>query len=337
MPRRFALPRNIVIAGALLAFVIGFGTLGYVAIEGWSWFDAFYMTITTLTTVGGGEPTPLRIAGKWWTLGVVMIGFGVLSYTLLAFAGYALEGQFGRAVGAERMQRSVARMREHFILCGFGRVGREIARDLGAEHIPFIIIDVRADSLERAASEGHRVVHGDASNVEVLTQAGIVHARGLITAIDNDADNIYVTLSARVLRPDIFIVARANRNDSEPKLRLAGANRIISPYTIGGRRMASLAMRPAAVEFVDTILSAGNTELLLEDLSIVHDSPWVGKSLGAFTGDVDEVIVLAIKRGQTMLFRPAGSTVLEPGDEIVAAGPPPAIRALEERLGRAEF
>ncbi|GAC1424884.1 MAG: potassium channel protein [Candidatus Velthaea sp.] len=333
MTRRFALPRNIVIAGALLAFVIGSGTVGYVGIEGWSWFDSFYMTVTTLTTVGGGEPAPLTLAGKWWTLAVVMIGFGVLSYTLLAFAGYALEGQFGRAVGAERMQRSVARMRDHFILCGFGRVGREIARDLGAERIPFIIIDVKAESLERAASEGHRVVHGDASNVEVLTQAGIAHARGLITAIDNDADNIYVTLSARVLRPNLFIVARANRNDSEPKLRLAGANRIISPYTIGGRRMASLAMRPAAVEFVDTILSAGNTELLLEDLTISNDSPWVSKSLAEFTGNVDEVILLAIKRGDTMLFRPPASTLLVPGDEIVAAGPPAAIRALEERLG----
>ncbi|MFN2461394.1 MAG: TrkA family potassium uptake protein [Candidatus Velthaea sp.] len=327
-----AVPRRIAIAATLLALVIALGTLGYVAIEGWGAFDSFYMTVTTLTTVGGGEARPLSIAGRWWTLAVVMVGFGVLTYTLLALVGYLLEGHFGVAVELQRMRRQVARMTDHFILCGFGRVGREIARDFTAERIPFVIIDINADSLQRAAAEGHRVVNGNASEVSVLSAAGIERARGLVTAIDSDADNIYVTLSARVLRPDIFIVARANRGDSEPKLRLAGANRIISPYTIGGRRMASLAMRPTAVEFVDTILSAGNSELLLEDFTISANSGWADRALSTLTNDAEDIIVLAIKRGDTMLFRPAGTTPLFSGDELVAAGSPAAIRVLEDRL-----
>jgi voltage-gated potassium channel len=327
-----AVPRRIVIAASLLAFVTATGTIGYVMIEGWSWFDAFYMTITTLTTIGGGEPTPLDLGGKWWTLAVVMVGFGVLTYTLLALVGYVLEGQLGRAVGNQRMRRQVARMTEHFIVCGFGRVGGEIARDFAAEGIPFAIIDLREDSLTRAAAEGHRTVSGNASDVTVLKAAGIERARGLVTAMDSDADNIYVTLSARVLRPDLFIVARANHVDAEAKLRLAGANRIISPYTIGGRRMASLAMRPTAVEFVDTILSAGNGQLLLEDFIISATSPWVHCALTELIGDAEEANVLAIKRGNTMLFRPSGTTRLMADDALVAAGPPAAIRILEGRL-----
>jgi voltage-gated potassium channel len=327
-----AVPRRIVIAASLLAFVIAAGTAGYVIFEGWGWFDALYMTITTLTTIGGGEPTPLDIAGKWWTLAVVMVGFGVLTYTLLALVGYVLEGQLGRAVGNRRMRRLVARMTDHFIVCGFGRVGSEIVHDFAAEGIPFVIIDLREDSLTRASAEGYRTVSGNASDVAVLNAAGIDRARGLVTAMDSDADNIYVTLSARVLRPDLFIVARANHSDAEAKLRLAGANRIISPYTIGGRRMASLAMRPAAVEFVDTILSAGNVQLMLEDFMIPAVSPWVHRPLTELVGDAEEATIIAIKRGETMLFRPAGTTRLVAGDAIVAVGPRAAIRILESRL-----
>jgi voltage-gated potassium channel len=332
MPHVPDLPRRIGIAAALLAMVIVFGTVGYVEIEGWGWFDSLYMTVATFTTIGGGEPTPMNVSGKIWTMAVVMIGFGVLTYTLLALMSYVLEGQLGIAVKTRRMQREIGRMNNHFVLCGYGRVGSEIARDFKSEDIPFVVIDVNEQSLERAAADGHVVVNGSASDVTVLSAAAIERARGLVTAIDSDAENIYVTLSARVLRPDIFIVARANRLDSEPKLRLAGANRIISPYTIGGRRMASLAMRPTAVEFVDTIMSAGNADLVLEDLTIPQS--WAARTLSTLAGESDEAIVLAIKRGATMIFRPPGTTQLLTGDELVAAGPATAIRALEERLGK---
>jgi voltage-gated potassium channel Kch len=195
-------------------------------------------------------------------------------------------------------------MHGHLILCGFGRVGRAIAHEFTDEGIPFVVVDSDDASLVQAVAEGAIVVHGNAADVETLKAAGVERARGLVTAVDNDADNLYVTLSARVLKPDLFIVARANAADAEPKLRLAGANRVVSPYTIGGRRLASLAMRPTAVEFVDTILSASNGQLLLEDLTIPADSSWAGRTLGELVPEADEAIVLAIKRAGTMIFRP---------------------------------
>lgn len=324
-------PKRVLIAVSLLVAVLALSVVGYVVIEGWSWFDALYMTIMTVSTTGG-EPRPLDTAGRWLTLVVIVVGFGVLTYTLLALIGYLFEGHLGKEFEARRMRGMVRRMHDHFILCGYGRVGREIAREFKNEGMPFVIIDINADSLHRAVQDGFTVVHGDASDVVVLREAGIESARGLVTAVDSDPDNIYVTLSARVLEPNLFIVARANQSDSEPKLKLAGANRILSPYTIGGRRMAALAMRPTAVEFVDTVLQAGNSELLLEDVTIPVGSRWVGLSLGSLVGDDKQVIVLAIKRNDTMLFGPSGDTALAPGDELVAAGPPQSIRALEGRL-----
>jgi voltage-gated potassium channel len=326
------LPRRLLVAATLLVFVIALGTAGYVMLEQWSPFDAFYETIMTITTVGGGEPHPMDRVGKWWTILVVGFGFGTLTYTVLALVGYIIEGHLEALVGERRMRGRLHRMHDHFILCGFGRVGREIARSFTGEGVTFVVIDSNPNSLQQAAHEGFSVIQGDASDVATLHAAHIERARGLITAVDSDADNIYVTLSARVLRPDLFIVARANRDDADPKLRLAGANRVISPYTIGGRRMASLATRPTAVDFVDTILSAGNAQLLLEDLTIPSGSRWAGKPLAALARDVDEVIVLAIKRGGTMLFRPSPETTLAAADELVAAGPPSAIRALEQRI-----
>ena len=317
-------------AAYLLAAVVVLGTIGYVAIERWTWFDAFYMTITTITTVGGAEPEPMSLAGKWWTIFIVVVGFAVLTFTLLTLIGYVVEGRLGAAMSERRRRGRVARMQDHFILCGYGRVGSEIARNFVEERIEFVVIDINPASLARAADQGLAVITGDAADVETLRAAGVERARGLITCIDTDENNVYVTLSARILNPRLFIVARANRDDTEPKLRLAGASRIISPYTIGGRRMASLAMRPTAVEFVDTVLSANNGELLLEDFTIAPDSRWIGRAVSSLTPG-DEAIVLAMKRGGKMIFRPTEAP-LAAGDEIVVAGPPQGIRALEKRL-----
>jgi voltage-gated potassium channel len=332
MPFLSVVPRQILVAIVLLLAVITVGTVGYMGIEGWAPFDSLYMTITTITTVGGGEATPLSPAGRAWTLIVIVLGVGAATYTFLALGEYVLEGQLGSDVGKRRMQARVRALSDHFVLCGYGRVGREIAREFTAEKVRFVVIDLQPDSLAAAERGGHLTVAGNAADIDVLREAGIERARGLITATDVDADNVYVTLSARVLRPDIFIVARGNQEGSHAKLRLAGANRIISPYSIGGKRMASLAMRPTAVDFIDTILEAGNTDLLLEDLTIPHDSQWAGRTLAALIGPANEAMVLALKRDNIMTFRPPGETALKIGDEIVAAGPRASIRALEERL-----
>jgi voltage-gated potassium channel len=332
MTERSLIPRPLTLAAILLLTVLFVGTAGYVVLERWSPFDSLYMTVTTVTTIGGGEPTPMNAAGKWWTMLVVAVGFGALTYTVLALIAYVIEGQLGEAVEQRQMRVRVSRMRDHFVLCGYGRVGREIANALRIEKIPVCVIDSDDPSLQRAAKEGFAVVHGNAADVATLREAGIASSRGLITAVDSDADNVYVTLSARMLRPDLFIVARASGSDAEPKLRLAGANRIVSPYTLAGQRLASMAMRPSAVEFVDSILSAEDDRLILEDFHLGTDSRWIGQTVGELTPDHAGLIVLAVKHEGRMVFRPPQTTVLASGDAVVVAGPAEAIRAIEERF-----
>ncbi|HET9096413.1 MAG TPA: potassium channel protein [Candidatus Baltobacteraceae bacterium] len=316
-------------AAALLAAVVVLGTAGYVILEGWPWFDAFYMTIVTITTVGGGEPRPLDLAGKWLTIGVVAFGFSALTYTVLRLMAYMVEGRLESFVGERRHRLRLARMQNHFILCGYGRVGREIANAFKEGQTPFVVIDINEQSLQRASAEGCTVVHGDAAESQTLRSAAVERARGLVAAVDSDEKNIYVTLSARVLNPELFIIARANSDNAQEKLRLAGANRIISPYAIGGRRMASLAVRPTAIEFVDTILSARNAELLLEDFAISQTSRALGKTLSELIPESSSMIVLALKRDGRMTLRPPSETRLDHGDEIVVAGAPQDMRSLE--------
>lgn len=324
--------RSLIKAGVLLAAIVALGTIGYVRVERWTWFDAFYMTVTTITTVGGGQPGQLDAAGKWLTITVVVLGFAALTYTVLRLMTYMVEGRLEALVGERRLRSRIARMQGHYILCGYGRVGAEIAHAFTEECRPFLLIDINQESLERAAREGYSVVQGDAAETETLRAAGVERAAGLVAAVDSDEKNVYVTLSARVLNPNLFIVARANREHAEEKLRLAGANRIISPYTIGGRRMASLAMRPTAVEFVDTVLSASNGEVLLEDFSITGSSRSVGKCLADIVPHESPVIVLALKREERMTFRPSATTRLQSGDEIVVAGPPADMQQLESLI-----
>ena len=332
MSDRSVIPRRLTISIGLLLGVIAVGTAGYVWLEGYAWFDALYATVTTITTIGGGEVQPFHRAGKLWTMIVVAIGFLVFTDAILTLVGYMIEGHLGHAVVERRMRRRVAEMEGHYILCGFGRVGREIAAEFAAEGIPFVVVDLSEATLELAAAAGYAVMRGNAAELETLKSAGIERARGLVTAVDSDADNVYVTLTARVLRPDLFIVARANGTDAEPKLRLAGANRVASPYVIGGRRLASLATRPTAVDFVDTVLSAKNAQLLLEDFTIPVGSTWAGRTLGMLVKPDDEALILALKRGDAMQFRPAPETMLASGDELVFAGPAVAIRAIQGRL-----
>lgn len=322
--------RRLILPAALFVAVLFVSTIGYVAIERWSWFDAFYMTVLTITTVGDNTH-PLSPSGRWWTLGVICFGVGVTTYIFFTLAGYLLEGRLFAAVGERRLRGRVRALNDHYIVCGFGRVGREIARDLIAAKREIVVVDINQTSLDDAVKDGYPIVRGNASEVETLREAGIDRSRGLVVATDDDADNVYVTLSARVLRPDMFIISRANAEDSEAKLRLAGANRIISPYNIGGKRMAQLAMRPTAIEFLDEVLDPEKADLMLEDYAIKPGSRWVGRTFKDLFS-VSEVIILALKRDGAMHFRPPHATQLKAGDELVVAGPGPSIAALEKEL-----
>jgi voltage-gated potassium channel len=317
-------------ATTIIAAILLLGTLGYMAIEGWTALDAVYMTVTTMATVGFGEIHPLSSNGRLFTIGLIILGVGGALYLLTAMMQFVFEGHLGRNLERRRMQRRIESLREHFILCGYGRVGRQVARDFQSAGVPFVLIDVNQASLDTAADEGCLCVRGDAADDETLRRAGIDRARGLVTCVNSDADNIFVTLSARALRSDLFIVARGNNDDAAPKLRRAGADRVVSPYSIGGRQMAMLATRPAAVEFVDRVLGRADVDLLLEDFAIGPGSPLVGKTVRQVGQEIAPgVLILAIRRQAQLVTQPPADTAVGIGDELVAFGTSAQLRALE--------
>ena len=314
----------------VLAAIVLLGTLGYVAIEGWPFLDALYMTVSTVSTVGFGEIHPLSIAGRVFTIGLIIVGVGGVLYALTTVMEYVFEGHLGHTWEQRRMQNRVASLRDHFILCGYGRVGQQVARDFERTGIEFVVVDHGEAALELAGARNHPHVRGDATRDDVLRRAGIDGARGLVTCLDSDASNIFVTLSARALRSDLLIVARGNDDDATPKLERAGADRVVSPYKIGGSQMAMLAVRPAAVEFVDSVFHRPDIELLLEDVSIAERSPLVGQTIKELQKNVAPgVTVLAIRRDQGLLTQPPPETDIRRGDELVAMGSPDQLKALE--------
>jgi voltage-gated potassium channel len=317
---------------AMVVCVVVLGTVGYVVLEGWPFFDALYMVMTTITTVGYGEIRPLSGVGRAFTMLIIVLGAGTMLYTLTTLVQYAVEGDFTRRLRRRRMERQIDRLSGHAILCGYGRVGRQIASEFRREAVPFLVVDVNESSLALAESDGCLTVQGDAATDAVLLAAGVKRARTLVTAVDGDVDNVYVTLSARGLNPSLFIVARASREDAAAKLQRAGADRVISPYQIGGRRMAMLAVRPLAVEFVDTVLHDPSTDLLLEELEIGPESPLVGKPLEAVRqGDEGGLIILAIQQGGRLIPNPPPTLVLQPSDQLVVMGSKHALQGLERR------
>ena len=314
----------------LLLLLTVSGTVGYVLVEGFSPLAALYLTVSTLATVGYGDLHPVSPAGQIFTIGLIVLGVGLALFTLTEMVRVVYDGQLGHSLWRKRMDRRVKQLRDHFILCGYGRVGRQIAAELTQTETPLVVVDTNPAELAHAAAQRCATVEGDAGRDDVLRAAGIERARALITAVATDADNMYVTLSARALNPGLRIVARANADEAIPKLERAGANQIVSPYTIGGHRMAMLALRPLAVEFVDSIFHRGGPDLLLEDVAVSTTSRLVGCTVDQLQTELARGIsILAIKRDAMILPRPAPETALQIGDELVAIGTLEQLRLLE--------
>lgn len=327
-----SIPARLLWAAGALVLIIVVGVSGYMLIEGWSFFESLYMTIITITTVGYGEVHPLSTAGRIFSILLIVGGVGGALYTLSGIMEFVIEEQFGTTLRRRRMRGRIEKLRDHFILCGYGRVGRQIALEFRREGTPFVVIESHPERQERAAQEGCLHILGDATHDEVLKAAGIEHARGLVAAVGSDVASTFITLSARGLRPDLFILARANEEDAEAKLRRAGADRVISPHSISGRRMAMLALRPLVVEFVDTVLHGDKMELLLEDIELTMASPLLDKTLAEVEERLGGAYVMALKkRDGRLLPSPPGETRLEAGDQLVVMGTPAQLEALEGR------
>ena len=319
----------LVLVGALLA-VLAAGVVGYMVIEGWSFLDAIYMTVTTLTTVGYKEVRELSDTGRVFTIALIIIGVGVMLYGLTTMVQYFIEVQWANLFGGRRMKERISRLKDHIVLCGYGEVGVEVARTLEKEGISFVAIDPDQQAIARAMNNGHLCIQGDATRDEILNEAGIQRARGLVAAAGNDADNIFITLSAKGLRPELFIAARADAQEVETKLKRAGADRVIFPLALAGRRLAMLALHPLLVDFIDTTMHSRDRDLILEDVKVGQGSPVAGVTLKEGRSCCGGAVFLAVKkRDGTLLTNPPQETLLELGDELVVVGTRQQLRTLE--------
>jgi voltage-gated potassium channel len=319
------------LAVALLATVLLGGTIGYVAIEGWSPWDAFYMTVTTVTTVGYREVHELSRPGQVFTVALLIGGVGTALYTFTLLATSVVEGSLPTQLRRHRHARMLESIKDHFIVCGFGRIGSIIARELSRQHVAFVVVERDSASVQRAMDAGFLTLEADASSEEALARAGIARARGLIAAVGTDAENVYAVLSARVMRPDLFIVGRAEGEDSIRKLERAGANRVISPYQIGAQHIALTAVRPAVVDFVQLATSADNLELAMEEITVADRSALANRSiLEANIRQRFGVIVVAIQRqDRRMDFNPEPDASISAGDTLVVLGRWESLKRLE--------
>lgn len=318
-------------AVALLAAVVVLGTVGYMVIEGWSAWDAFFMSVITITTVGYKEVHDLSFAGQVWTVILLFGGVGSALYVFTLVAAIVVEGGLPKRFQQRRQTRMLTTIKDHFIVCGYGRIGSIIAAQLRQQNVPFVVIEKDPVRLQAAMMDGLLAVQADASHEDVLKRVGIDSARGLIAAVGTDAENVYAVLSARVLRPDLFIVGRAEGDDATRKLMRAGANRVVSPYQIGAVQMAQTAIRPAVVDFMTLATSSDNLELAMEEVTVVPSSSLVHKSLlDANLRQRFGIIVVAIQReDRRMEFNPEPDTAIRAGDKLVVLGRPHSLRRLE--------
>ena len=315
----------------LIGFIISFGTAGYIFIEGWSFLDSLYMTVITLSTVGYREIRELSDAGRWFTIILIIGGVGTMLYALSTGARFMLEGELQEIYGRRRLEKKMKELKDHYIICGYGRMGKIIVKELKDERVKFVVIE--KDPVIHEKEEAF-VIAGDATQDEILKEVGIEKAKGLITVLSTDAENLYVVLSAKGLNPHLFIVARAGEEGSEQKLLRAGADRVISPYHIGGLRIAHTVLKPAVVDFIELATKSGNIDLQLEEITIPDLSDYSGLSLDqcGFGKELGVIIVAIKKPNGDMKFNPTYLTLVEPGDTLIALGEVSKLKVLEEMI-----
>lgn len=315
----------------LVAAVTGLGTAGYMVIEGWGLWDAFFMTVISVTTVGYGYVHPLSGAGEAWTAVVLFAGILTLFYTAFVLMGMVVDGTLRVGFEQRRFTRMLDELTNHFIICGFGRIGSTVADEFRRQGVPYVVVERDPEKVHEIIAAGGLAVEADASREEVLQRVGLMRARGLIAAVSTDAENVYAVLTARVMRPDLFIIARVESEDAEHKLRRAGADRVISPYTLGAIQMAHTALRPAVVDFMRLATSSEHLDLSAEQIELSARSPLAGRSIrDSELRQRFGVIVVAIRRESgRMEFNPSPEAIMQPGDQLVLLGSAEQLRQLE--------
>jgi voltage-gated potassium channel len=325
--------RRLVYALSVFLAVVVVGTLGYVVIAGWPLLDALYMTVITMGGVGYREVYPLTQAGQIWTMLVIVSGVGALGFAVITVTDFMVEGHFSGILEGRRMDKRIAGLTGHNVVAGLGRVGRVVAEEFAAHGAPFVVIDASEDALSCAREKGWAWIHGDATEEATLRLAGIDRASSLVTALDTDAANVFVTLTARGIAPGVLVVARATTPSAEDKLRRSGADRVITPTEIGGRRMASMVMRPRVVDFLDVVAGGQRTELKMEEITLSAGDPYVGATIAdAHIRSQTGAYILAIHGVDgSVNSNPDSATLMRDGDRLVVLGSDDQLRVLAGR------
>lgn len=326
--------RHLKISVAVLFALVSIGAGGYMTIEGWRFLDALYMTVITLGTVGFKEVHDLSDYGKLFTMFLIVIGVSVLGYIVGSLAQIMFEGQIQRIIGRKKVEKKIDSLKDHYIICGFGRIGQLICKEFAAKPLPFLVLEKHPEAHEKLHHEEYLHLRGDATEDETLLRAGIKRAKGLISVVTSDTENVYIVLTARGLNPDLYILARSGEESSEIKLKRAGANKVISPYVIGGGRMAQAILRPNVVDFIEIATGREHLELQMEEIPIPGDSAFVGENLisSGFRKETGTIIVGIKKLSGKMVFNPDSHSKIEAGDTLIVLGDPPAILKLEELI-----
>ncbi len=317
---------------SVLAIII-IGTIGFYIMEGYSPLDSFAVTISLLTTtsIGYGNRIPLSLPGKVFTLLLIIVGVSMVAYAFGTIISFLLEGQIKNLMGRSKMQKKIADLKDHVILCGAGRVGYHVISRLVTEKVPFVVVDRNEEVIKKLTEENVLVINNDATKDEVLLEAGIKRAKGLIAALPADADNVFVTLTGRELNPGIRVVARADIAESKTKLLRAGADKVISPSVIGGRRMAISILKPVSVDFVETLIHKKDMEFEIEEIVTAGGSLLTGKSLQeSRIKQQTGAMIVAIKRKEDIITNPEADEKILAGDLLIAIGTRPQLARLEQ-------
>jgi voltage-gated potassium channel len=325
--------RRLFTAFSVLLAVFGVGVIGYVVLEHWPIFDSVYMTAITMGGVGYREIHPLHVAGQLWTMLVIFGGVGAFGFAIITVTDFMVEGHFAGLLEGRGMRRHIDALNGHQIVAGLGRVGLVVAEELERHGREFVVIDVDDEALARARARGWAAVKGDATEENTLKEAGVERAAGLIAALDSDAENVFVTLTARGLAPNAVIVARATSPSAESKLLRSGADRVITPTEIGGRRMAAMVTRPDVVDYLDVVGGGTGLDLKLEQIALSEGDPYVGVTIGgAHIRSATGAYVLAVRHGDGTVDRnPDPALVMSAGDVLVILGSEEQLRAVAGR------
>ncbi len=317
---------------ALLAFALVYGTVGYLVLEGFGVLDSVYMTVTTLTTVGFGEVRPLDATGRVFTLTLIVIGLGSVFSLLAVLTSLVASGQLGRSLTRRSMRQRTDAMEGHFVVCSFGRVGRSAVEELISQGADVVVVEAIASLEPDLIEAGVTYLLEDPTSEDVLQRAGIARAKALVCAVDSDSVNVYITLLARALNPDLFIIGRASSPESVDALRRAGSDRVVSPYRLSGTRMAALALRPAMLEFVDMV--SVSPDLRIEELVVGDRSSLAGASVRDACAPYGGVMILAVRSPDgSLLVPPRADTTLAAADLLIVVGPMGALGQLADQAG----